>query len=94
MMKTKIVANINPDGIPDFTANGSRMISLGWLACDVEAQGEDVDQEVIDYADLLFNIAKAVNELIVSLRLSTSNEGSAQSSVSMNGSGAERTIKR
>ncbi|OGZ05316.1 MAG: DNA topoisomerase I [Candidatus Lloydbacteria bacterium RIFCSPHIGHO2_02_FULL_54_17] len=44
MLRTKIVANIleAKEPIPDFSANGSRMLSLGWLAADPEAKGEEV----------------------------------------------------
>jgi len=47
MMKTKVIANIEGDKIPDFTANGSRMLSPGWLACDSEARGEDVELPLV-----------------------------------------------
>lgn len=43
LMKTKIVANIEKGDIPDFTANGSRVLFPGWLSCDTEARGEDVE---------------------------------------------------
>jgi len=51
MLRTKIIANINgsgekdskPDSIPDFHANGSRIISPGWLMADPDARGEDVE---------------------------------------------------
>ncbi len=59
LLKTKIVANINsPEALlleasrskasgefqfPDFTANGSRLLSPGFLACDTGARGEDVE---------------------------------------------------
>lgn len=43
LLKTKITANIESGNIPDFTANGSQVISLGWLACESEARGEDVE---------------------------------------------------
>lgn len=47
MLRTKIIANVEgslPDGgIPDFTANGSRVIFDGWLAADPDARGEDVE---------------------------------------------------
>jgi len=42
LAKTKITANINEGGIPDFTANGSRLIFNGWLAADKTAQGDDI----------------------------------------------------
>ena len=43
LLKTKIVANIKNGEIPDFTANGSRVLFTGWLSCDVGARGEDVE---------------------------------------------------
>ncbi|MBI4121282.1 MAG: type I DNA topoisomerase, partial [Parcubacteria group bacterium] len=44
MLKTKITANIG-DGkeIPDFDANGSRIVFDGWLRGDPRARGEDVE---------------------------------------------------
>jgi len=43
-LRTKIVANISGGkvAIPDFSANGSRIISKGWLEADPDAAGEDV----------------------------------------------------
>jgi DNA topoisomerase-1 len=43
LLKTKITANIESGSIPDFTANGSRVLFPGWLACDTDARGEDVE---------------------------------------------------
>jgi DNA topoisomerase-1 len=53
IMRTKIRANIsevsldaardNKIGIPDFVANGSRVMFDGWLAADPDARGEDVE---------------------------------------------------
>jgi len=44
MLRTKITANIADaaESIPDFSANGSRMLSPGWLSADPDAQGEEV----------------------------------------------------
>jgi len=53
LMKTKIVANIKSDSIPDFTANGSRVLSPGWLACDSEARGEDVELPLVEVGEEL-----------------------------------------
>ncbi len=44
LLKTKIVANVvGHDDIPDFTANGSRVLFPGWLKVDSDARGEDVE---------------------------------------------------
>ncbi len=47
MLRTKIIANISgakdADSIPDFTANGSRVLFPGWLEADPGARGEDVE---------------------------------------------------
>ncbi|MCA9351239.1 type I DNA topoisomerase [Patescibacteria group bacterium] len=41
IMRTKLIANVAGNKVPDFTTNGSRIINLGWLACDTGARGED-----------------------------------------------------
>ena len=43
LSRTKITANITEGGIPDFSANGSRVIFDGWLAVDYRARGEDTE---------------------------------------------------
>ncbi|MFA5050640.1 MAG: type I DNA topoisomerase [Patescibacteria group bacterium] len=43
MLRTKVSANINKEGIiPNFSVVGSITVFPGWLAADVEAQGEEV----------------------------------------------------
>lgn len=43
LLRTKVTANIATEEIPDFHANGSRLIFPGWLKADPEARGEDVE---------------------------------------------------
>ena len=44
LLKTKIVATVvNHADIPEFTANGSRVLFPGWLRVDEDARGEDVE---------------------------------------------------
>jgi DNA topoisomerase-1 len=58
LLKTKITANVESKSIPDFAANGSRVLFPGWLACDTDARGEDVELpevtigEKLDLVDL------------------------------------------
>jgi DNA topoisomerase-1 len=47
-LRTRVLANVSTelpekDAIPDFVANGSRVLFDGWLAADPEARGEDVE---------------------------------------------------
>ncbi len=52
LLRTKITANIEPVGeIPDFHANGSRLIFPGWLKADPEARGEDVELPKLNKGD-------------------------------------------
>lgn len=52
LLRTKITANIKPVGeIPDFHANGSRLIFPGWLKADPEARGEDVELPKLNKGD-------------------------------------------
>ncbi|MBI5126450.1 MAG: type I DNA topoisomerase [Candidatus Taylorbacteria bacterium] len=45
ILRTKVTANIKAGSItiPDFTANGSRVLFDGWLKADPDARGEDVE---------------------------------------------------
>ncbi len=43
MLRTKITANITAGMIPDFSANGMRLLSPGWLRADSGAKGEEVE---------------------------------------------------
>ena len=66
LLKTKIVASIQKENnktkkwsFPDFTANGSRVLFPGWLICDTEARGDDVELPEVKIGDelLLLNLA-------------------------------------
>jgi DNA topoisomerase-1 len=43
VIRTKIIANIETEDIPDFAVNGSRTIFDGWLKADPGARGEDTE---------------------------------------------------
>ena len=47
LLKTKISANVEKDNIPDFNANGSRILFDGWLSVDKDARGEDVELQKV-----------------------------------------------
>lgn len=61
LLRTKITANIKSNGssdaskdsIPDFQANGSRLLFPGWLIADPEARGEDVELPKLVKGDLI-----------------------------------------
>ncbi len=53
--RTKIVANITDtkETIPDFAANGSRVLFPGWLTVDTRSRGEDVEVPQLSVNDPL-----------------------------------------
>ncbi len=53
VLRTKITANVSGATIPDFSANGSRVIFDGWLSADPEARGEDVELPKVAAKDAL-----------------------------------------
>lgn len=53
ILRTKVVANVVGSTIPDFTANGSRVLFDGWLAADPDARGEDVELPKVTAEDAL-----------------------------------------
>ncbi len=63
LLRTKITANIKSKNesdksdesnkIPDFQANGSRLVFPGWLIADPEARGEDVELPKVSKGDAL-----------------------------------------
>lgn len=53
MMRTKITTNVSGASIPDFAANGSRVMFDGWLACDTAARGEEITLPKVAEGDAL-----------------------------------------
>ncbi len=53
LLKTRILANIKTNDIPDFSANGSRLLFAGWLSVDSDARGEDVELPKVKEGDTL-----------------------------------------
>lgn len=53
MIRTKLVANIQGGGIPDFTTNGVRVTFLGWLKADPISRGDDVELPQVHTGDQL-----------------------------------------
>jgi DNA topoisomerase-1 len=43
LLRTKIIANVLDNSIPDFTITGSRLLFSGWLLADSDARKEDVE---------------------------------------------------
>jgi DNA topoisomerase-1 len=53
VMRTKVVANIEGETIPDFWLNGSRILFDGWTKADPIAQGEEVILPALTVGDEL-----------------------------------------
>lgn len=53
LMRTKIIANIDEGAVPDFSANGSRVLSDGWLLADPSAKRDDIILPKVNAKDLL-----------------------------------------
>ncbi len=51
IVRTKITANVGGTIIPDFAANGSRIMFDGWLKADPEARGEEVELPKVAQGD-------------------------------------------
>ena len=43
ILRTKITAIVGGEDMPEWSANGSRVLFPGWLLCDKDARGEDVE---------------------------------------------------
>jgi len=59
--KTKLVVRVGDENVPDFTANGSRILFDGWLAADPAARGEDTLLPKVSENEEL-NLAKIESE--------------------------------
>lgn len=53
LLKTRIVANVSGDTIPDFSVTGSQVLFPGWLSVDTGARGEDVELPQVKEKDPL-----------------------------------------
>lgn len=53
VLRTKITANIESSGIPNFSTNGQVLLSPGWLVADPSARGEDVELPRVSEGDSL-----------------------------------------
>ncbi len=62
ILRTKIRANVSGAEMPDFTANGSRVIFDGWLAADPDARGEDVELPKVTSGEELSLVAAHLEE--------------------------------
>ena len=51
--RTKVVVAIADNAVPDFSANGSRIVNEGWLRADPAARGEDVELPKVAPGDTL-----------------------------------------
>jgi DNA topoisomerase I len=53
ILRSKISANITKSSIPNFSVNGSVLLSPGWLLADPSARGEDVELPKVSVGDML-----------------------------------------
>jgi DNA topoisomerase-1 len=53
ILRSKISANITGNSIPDFSVNGSVLLSPGWLLADPSARGEDIELPKVSVGDAL-----------------------------------------
>ncbi len=53
ILRTKIIANTTDRALPNFSANGSRLLFDGWLKLDTAARGDDVEVPKVEANDPL-----------------------------------------
>lgn len=51
--RTRITANVSKGAVPDFHADGTRVIFPGWLLADTGARGEDIELPKVKEGDVL-----------------------------------------
>lgn len=61
VMKTKLIGNTESRSIPDFVANGSRVVYEGWLKADPAARGEDVELPAVTKGESI-NLVEVTGE--------------------------------
>ncbi|XOU94000.1 MAG: type I DNA topoisomerase [Candidatus Kerfeldbacteria bacterium] len=53
LLRTKIIANITNGEIPNFSINGTRILSQGWLMADPAARNDEVNLPIVQASDPL-----------------------------------------
>lgn len=53
VLRTKVIANIKDESIPDFSTNGSRVLFDGWLRADPRARQDDVELPKMEQGESL-----------------------------------------
>ena len=53
VLRTKIITNVEGNTVPDFSANGSRVLFEGWLKADPDARGEEIELPKVAANDAL-----------------------------------------
>ena len=53
ILRTKIIANTESESLPAFSANGSRLITPGWLSADPKAREDDTELPKVAIGDAL-----------------------------------------
>ena len=53
ILRTKIIANVESENIPQFSANGSRLLTQGWLSADPKAREDDTELPKVAVGDAL-----------------------------------------
>lgn len=54
VLRTKVIANIKDESLPNFSINGSRVLFDGWLKADPRARQDDIELPALSKGDPLF----------------------------------------